>query len=122
MQLTHRSNHFRSLRLAAPLAPVDLVKGVTSRNRQLISTLAVTLLATLAPALASAPAAAQSCETIASLKLPDTTITSAAQVAEGPFTPPGAPPPGGPLQASQRPVKLAAFCRVGITVAPAIKL
>jgi feruloyl esterase len=86
-------------------------------NRRLICTLSVMLFAVLSLPLAPTPAAAQSCQKIASLKLPDTTITSIAEIAEGPFTPPGAP-----AQGPQRPVALPAFCRVGITVAPAIKI
>src|SRR5580704_1840382 len=98
MQLTDRYDHSRSVSLAAPLAPVAFVEGVTSRNRRVISTFAVMLLATLALPLASAPAAAQSCEKIALLKLPDTTITSATRVAAGPFAMPGARPPDGSPQ------------------------
>jgi tannase/feruloyl esterase len=122
MQLTDRYDHSRSVSLAAPLAPVGLVEGVTSRNRRVISTFAVMLLATFALPLASAPAAAQSCEKIALLKLPDTTITSATRVAAGPFAMPGARPPDGSPQGPHGPPVLPPFCRVAITVLPAIKI
>jgi feruloyl esterase len=65
--------------------------------------------------------AAQSCESLMSVKLADATITGAAAVPAGPWTPPavaGAPgPPGGP-----RPIELPAFCRVQVTVNPSIKI
>src|SRR5580700_1606998 len=122
MQLTHRSDLPRSVSLAAPLAPVALVEGATSRTRRVISTFAVMLLATFALPLASAPAAAQSCEKIALLKLPDTTITSATQMAAGPFAMPGARPPDGSPQGPHGPPVLPPFCRVAITVLPAIKI
>ena len=68
-----------------------------------------------APQLTSA---AQPCESLASLKLADATITSAAAVPAGPFTPPGGPGPGGP----PRPIDLPAFCRIQLTVMPSIKM
>ena len=61
----------------------------------------------------AAPSFAATCESLATLKLPDTTITSAQPVAAGAFIPPGAttPPPS---------VKnLPAFCRVMATLKPA---
>ena len=60
-----------------------------------------------------APAMAATCESLTTLNLPDTTITSAQTVAAGAFIPPGAnvPPPS---------VKnLPAFCRVAATLKPA---
>ena len=67
-----------------------------------------------------AASAAQSCESLASLKLPDTTITSATAMAAGPFSIPGPPPPlGAP---SHEAIMLPAFCRVEATVSPSIKL
>jgi feruloyl esterase len=59
------------------------------------------------------PGFAATCESLSSLKLPDTTIVSAQTVAAGAFVPPGAnvPPPS---------VKsLPAFCRVMATLRPA---
>jgi feruloyl esterase len=54
------------------------------------------------------PATAATCESLAQLKLPHTTITTAALVPAGTFTPPsGAPIPNVP-----------AFCRVAATLAP----
>jgi len=53
--------------------------------------------------------AATTCESLAQLSLPDTTITMAASVAPGAFTPPSSP----------RPLKdLPAFCRVTATLKP----
>jgi feruloyl esterase len=75
---------------------------------------------------ASAPAYAGSCEDIASLELPTTTIVSAAEVPAGQFSEP--PGPGADMQGppngveSTAPTKLPAFCRVRITIAPAIKI
>jgi feruloyl esterase len=59
-------------------------------------------------------AAAATCESLASLSLPDTTITAAQSVAAGTFTPPKAP--GLPIPASYK--DLPAFCRVAATVKP----
>ena len=77
------------------------------------------LLAILTSGLMQPPAAeaAQSCDSLMSLKLPDTTISAATLVTEGPFTPPpvagaraGAPPP------------VPSFCRVQLTVRPQITI
>jgi len=69
--------------------------------------------------IAVIPAAADSCENLASLKLPDGKITSAAVVAAGAFTPPGAGGmlsggPGGNVVFKSAP----AFCRVTATLTP----
>src|SRR5262252_9251411 len=64
--------------------------------------------------LAADVARAASCETLASLVLPNTTITMATAVAAGPFTPPGARG-GGRGAAAQ---ELPAFCRVAATLKP----
>jgi feruloyl esterase len=65
-------------------------------------------------ALFAAPAlAASRCESLAELKLPDTAITSAQEVAAGAFVPPGATAP--PTSAKDLP----AFCRVMATLKPA---
>lgn len=73
------------------------------------------LLATLAaPVIGELPAsAAASCESLAGLKLADTTIKSATAVNAGPFTPPGAVP-------SVAPLNLPAFCRVVGVTPPAV--
>ena len=60
--------------------------------------------------VAAANTAPMSCEAIASLVLPETTITLAEALPAGPFTPPGA----------NQPVELPAFCRVAATTEPAI--
>jgi feruloyl esterase len=98
-------------------------------NRRLVSALGVMLFIVLALPLAAAPPAAQPCEKIASLKLQNTTIISAVAEAEGPLVQEGRAQDGGepaPQAARGRgpqpaPV-LPAFCRVRITVAPAIKM
>lgn len=70
------------------------------------------------------PAGARSCADLASLKLTNATVTSAAIVPADGFTVP--PGPGadmqGPLERGGHPAKLPAFCRVRITAAPAIKV
>jgi len=80
---------------------------------------------TFAVLAASAPARARSCEDIASLKLPNTTIVSATEVPAGQFPVPkgpGADMQGPPPLEGTAPTKLPALCRVRITVAPAIKI
>jgi feruloyl esterase len=62
--------------------------------------------------------AAQSCESLAGLKVPNMIITAAMTVAAGPFTTPGSPPEGR----SPRAIALPAFCRVQATVEPTISL
>ena len=73
----------------------------------LVPVAALSLLAT------AAPAEAASCESLASLKLPDTTITMATVVAAGTFTAPGR---GGRAGAPM--TDLPAFCRVAATLMP----
>ena len=66
----------------------------------------------------TATAEAQSCESLTSLSLAETTIVSAALVPAGPFTPPvpaGAAPPQTP-----RPIEAPAACRVVGRVNPAV--
>jgi TonB family protein len=59
------------------------------------------------------PAMAATCESLAGLKLPDTTITLAQPVAAGAFIPPGASVPPASVK------NLPAFCRVAATLKPA---
>jgi feruloyl esterase len=61
-------------------------------------------------------AAAQSCEALSSLKLPDTTITMAQPVAAGAFTPPTTGRGGG--RGGAQFTDLPAFCRVAATLKP----
>src|SRR5262245_24864668 len=61
------------------------------------------------------PVAAATCESLADLKLPDTTITSAQTVAAGAFTPPAAESTG-PMLASYK--ELPAFCRATGIIKP----
>jgi len=63
--------------------------------------------AAISPAVAAGP----SCDSLAALKLPDTTITAASPVDAGPFNAPGASPAAAPLQ-------VPAFCRVTATIKP----
>jgi Tannase and feruloyl esterase len=70
---------------------------------------------------------AQSCGRIASLKLPDTSTISALAVPAGEFPLPGgldaiAQGPPHAMGRKAGPMELPAFCRVQITVAPAIKM
>jgi hypothetical protein len=62
--------------------------------------------------------AAASCESLASMALPQTTITLASVVEAGAFTPPGSPSvnPSGPAGQVFR--GLPAFCRVAATIRP----
>ncbi|HEV8183374.1 MAG TPA: tannase/feruloyl esterase family alpha/beta hydrolase, partial [Candidatus Angelobacter sp.] len=59
------------------------------------------------------PAMAATCDSLAGLKLPDTTITLAQPVAAGAFIPPGASVPPASVK------NLPAFCRVAATIKPA---
>jgi len=68
------------------------------------------------PALASA---AQTCDSLSSLKLPETTITAATLVPAGPFVANPAAPAGG---RGGPPPTVPAFCRVQLTVSPAINI
>jgi len=61
----------------------------------------------------AAPAVAASCESVASLNMPNVKVTSAAEVAAGAFTPPGGGRGGGAAFASLPP-----FCRVAATLTP----
>ena len=61
----------------------------------------------------SVPSLAATCESLAALKLPDTTITLAQPVAAGAFVPPGASAPPASVK------NLPAFCRVAATIKPA---
>ncbi len=73
----------------------------------------------LALAVAVAPAmAAGTCEGLASLSLPDTTITGAQTVAAGVFTPPADPGGRGGPGANNIYKELPAFCRVTATLKP----
>jgi feruloyl esterase len=61
-------------------------------------------------------ALAGSCESLSTLKLPDTTITAAAEVKAGAFTPPAGMPAAAVLGGNY--TSLPAFCRVTATVKP----
>ncbi len=78
-----------------------------------IQTLTLSLLAISIPGLAA------TCESLASLKLPDTTITSAAVVAPGAFQIPGAADAkGGKAKGPNPYANLPSFCRVTATLTP----
>src|SRR5215469_15295978 len=69
----------------------------------------------LCPLLISIPLGAATCDSLASLKLPNTSITAAQVVAAGAFVPPGPAPNAVALA----PFKLlAAFCRVQGVIQP----
>src|SRR5262250_2132580 len=63
-------------------------------------------------AFSEASAAGVACADLAKLSFPDTTITTAQEVPAGEYSPPGA----GKL------TDLPSFCRVALTVAPAIRI
>ena len=90
------------------------------RSKLLVAELAaaVLLMIPLTPVvLTAAPAGAASCESLATLSLPHTTITLATSVPSGDFTPP--PPPDAPPGYSLTPLKnLTGFCRVAATASP----
>jgi feruloyl esterase len=67
--------------------------------------------------LASAPAAAATCESVATLSLPDTTITHAELVGAGQFSPPAGRGRAG-AGANQAFASLPAFCRVAAILRP----
>jgi feruloyl esterase len=67
--------------------------------------------------LMAAPLAAATCDSLSGLKLPHTTITSAATVAAGAFQLPANAPPAGPFGAPPF-AKLPAFCRVQGIIQP----
>jgi Tannase and feruloyl esterase len=93
------------------------LKEEHAMNRRIFAVVIVgTLVAMSTPRIA---AAAQPCESLTSLKLPDTTITAATLVQEGPFAPP-APTVPGPRAGGPLPVP--SFCRVQLTVAPQVHI
>jgi hypothetical protein len=69
----------------------------------------------LCAVLMTGPAFAATCESLAGLKLANTTITGAQSVAAGTFTPPGAPPSAPALTVYKT---LPAFCRVRGVIQP----
>ena len=90
--------------------------GLATAAKGLVGNILVavaTLLASMG--LGLAPAAATTCEDLASLKLPDTTITLTQSVAAGAFT-----PPPGPLSAPRvfPYTSMPAFCRVTGIIKP----
>jgi pimeloyl-ACP methyl ester carboxylesterase len=90
------------------LAAASLKKGGMSLRTLGVASATLTSIA-LMPLAASA---ATPCAALASLPMSETTITAAHEVPAGTFPPPGS----GPL------TNLPAFCRVALTVAPAIRI
>jgi feruloyl esterase len=76
------------------------------------------VLALLAPGLAPVAAARTPCDGLVSLRLPNATVTSAAEVAAGAFTPPAAPGRGVAPALAKTMASLQPFCRVAITSKP----
>jgi len=72
----------------------------------------------LAAFLGPQPAAAATCDSLLTLKLPDTTVTSAETVAAGAFTAPGGRGGGGGGRGPSPYADLPAFCRVALTLKP----
>jgi feruloyl esterase len=92
-----------------------------ARIGRLLSLLFVAAVAALAVSL---PAQARSCEALSSLKLTNAVITSASTVGIRQFSVPRGPGADmqGPYDHRAGSAKLPAFCRVQITVQPAIKI
>jgi feruloyl esterase len=92
--------------------------------KRIVGCAVVVALAVSAPQNGAIAQVAVSCESLASLTLPATTVTSAARVRAGAVTGPGAPPAdpaGAPLimpDGSNFSVTLPAFCRVTATLRP----
>ena len=76
------------------------------------------VLALVAPAQEQTLAARVSCDGLASLRLPNATVTSATEVAAGAFTPPTAPGRGVAPALAKTMAGLQPFCRVQITSKP----
>jgi len=76
------------------------------------------VLALLMPVQERAAAAAASCESLVSVSLPQASITSAAGVTAGGFTPPAAPGRGVPPALARTMAALPAFCRVAVVSKP----
>ena len=85
----------------------------------MLRTLAVpAALATVLAAVLAQPARAATCDDLAKLALPDTTIDAVGVVPAGGFVPPGAGDRGRGGAANQAYAKLPAFCRVTATARP----
>jgi len=69
----------------------------------------------IAVCMSAVPAFAASCESLTSLALPNTTITTAQVVAPGAFVPPGGPGKGKGVNVYK---DLPEFCRVAATLKP----
>jgi feruloyl esterase len=85
--------------------------------RTVVGGLGILLFATpIAAPLKVSAATAAACESLTSLKLPNTTITLAQTIAAGAFTPPAGRQGRGPAAAVY--TELPSFCRVAATIAP----
>src|SRR5262249_7837451 len=88
----------------------------------LIAAVLATGLSSLIPFQSARAAVPTSCESLTSLKLPNTTIDMATQVAPGEFKPPagggGGGEEGGGNDNAARYKELPAFCRVAATLKP----
>lgn len=81
----------------------------------LLALFAMTILSNVSAVAGQAPPSPAACASMASLSLPNTTITAAQSVAAGAFTPPRSAGGGGNADAYKN---LPAFCRVAATVKP----
>src|SRR5262245_24390723 len=94
-----------------------VIVGSAAMNTRIFAVVIVgTLIGMWTPPTA---AAAQPCESLGSLKLPDTRISAATLVQEGPFAPPAPPVPGARAGA---PLPVPSFCRVQLTIVPQIRV
>jgi len=92
--------------------------------RRIANLFSLALLAAVTVLAISLPVQARSCEALATLKLPNSTVTAASMVSLGGFEVQkglGANMQG-PFDGTSADEKLPAFCRVRVTVAPAIKI
>jgi hypothetical protein len=100
-----------------PISPIDenLKRGGTMRILIKVwrSQKSLSIILPAALALVATPACAATCESLSTLKLPDTTITSAQLVAAGAFELPGPMPNPAVFK------ELPAFCRVAAVLKPA---
>jgi feruloyl esterase len=98
-------------------AAIDVQSGrKVESNIMMRMSVRTLLILSIATSVAAAPARdATSCESLAKLALPDTTITMAESVAAGAFT---IPPGGLPIPGGVSAKNLPAFCRVAATIKP----
>jgi feruloyl esterase len=91
-------------------------------SRRIARSFSLLFVAAVAAFALSVPAQARSCGALSSLKLPNSTITSASMVTAGGFAVPRGLGANMQQPFGRSAAKLPSFCRVRVTVAPAIKI